>query len=216
ECGRPRRAEVLLERICGENGITQRLTKPRSPTTTGKIERLHQTLQHELLTVHPPFDTIGDAQAAVDAWRQDYNATRPHQSLGMAFPATRFAARTGELIGLRIPAELRADAATMHLDGQSNTPRATQVPGTSEPEVALAEAVQLSRIVPPSGNLWMAGQQIWLGPALAGRTVQLWAGLDRVHVLLDGHRIKTLPSRLDRTDIGWLLAAGATHAGQPP
>jgi transposase InsO family protein len=31
---------VLFERICRENGITQRLTKPRSPTTTGKIERL--------------------------------------------------------------------------------------------------------------------------------------------------------------------------------
>jgi transposase InsO family protein len=38
--GRPRPAEVLFERICRENGITQRLTKPRSPTTTGKIERL--------------------------------------------------------------------------------------------------------------------------------------------------------------------------------
>jgi hypothetical protein len=70
--------------------------------------------------------------------------------------------------------------------------------------------------VPPSGNLWIAGQQIWIGPALAGRTVQLWAGLDRVHVLLNGHRIKTLPSRLDRTDIGRLLASGARPAGQPP
>ena len=29
--GRPRPAEVLFERICRENGITQRLTKPRSP-----------------------------------------------------------------------------------------------------------------------------------------------------------------------------------------
>ena len=43
--GKPRPAEVLFERICRENGITQRLTKPRSPTTTGKIERLHQTLR---------------------------------------------------------------------------------------------------------------------------------------------------------------------------
>jgi transposase InsO family protein len=52
--GRPRPAEVLFERICRENGITQRLTKPRSPTTTGKIERLHQTLQQELLNVPEP------------------------------------------------------------------------------------------------------------------------------------------------------------------
>lgn len=32
--GKPRPAEVMFERICRENGITQRLTKPRSPTTT--------------------------------------------------------------------------------------------------------------------------------------------------------------------------------------
>jgi transposase InsO family protein len=36
---KPRPAEVLFERTCRENGITARLTKPSSPTTTGKIER---------------------------------------------------------------------------------------------------------------------------------------------------------------------------------
>ena len=40
----PDRRRCCFERICRENGITQRLTRPRSPTTTGKIERLHQTL----------------------------------------------------------------------------------------------------------------------------------------------------------------------------
>ncbi len=104
--GKPRPAEVLFERICRENGITQRLTKPRSPTTTGKIERLHQTLQLELLNVHGPFASIEDAQAAVDAWRKDYNTKRPHQSLDMAFPAARFAPAAGDALGLRIPAEL--------------------------------------------------------------------------------------------------------------
>jgi hypothetical protein len=39
------------------------------------------------------------------------------------------------------------------------------------------------------------------GPALTGRAVRLWAGLDRVHVLLDGYRVKTLPSRLDARDL---------------
>ena len=32
--GAPRPAEVLFERICRHNGITQRLTRPRSPTTS--------------------------------------------------------------------------------------------------------------------------------------------------------------------------------------
>jgi hypothetical protein len=78
---------LLAERICRENGITQRLTRPRSPTTTGKIERLHQTLQQELLNVHGAFASIEDA---LDAWRKEYNTTRPHQSLDMAFPSARF------------------------------------------------------------------------------------------------------------------------------
>src|SRR5580700_6143474 len=75
---KPRPAEVLFERICRENGITARRTRPRSPTTTGKIERLHQTLQQELLNVHGPFASIEDAQVAVDTWRKQYNAERPH------------------------------------------------------------------------------------------------------------------------------------------
>jgi transposase InsO family protein len=37
--GKPRPAEVLFERICRRNGIRQLLTKPYSPTTTGKVER---------------------------------------------------------------------------------------------------------------------------------------------------------------------------------
>jgi hypothetical protein len=43
-----------------------------------------------------------------------------------------------------------------------------------------------------------------------------WAGLSQVHVLLDGHRIKTLPSRLDARDPARLTASGAQPAGPPP
>ena len=35
--------EVLFDRICRENGVDHILTQPRSPTTTGKIERFHRT-----------------------------------------------------------------------------------------------------------------------------------------------------------------------------
>ena len=36
---------------------------------------------------------------------------------------------------------------------------------------------------------------------MTGRTVRLWAGLKQVHVLLDGHRIKTLPCHHGRRPI---------------
>jgi transposase InsO family protein len=215
--GRPRPAEVLFERICRENGITQRLTKPRSPTTTGKIERLHQTLQRELLNVHGPFAGVEDAQAAVDTWRKEYNTTRPHQSLAMSYPAARFTRPPGDALGLRVPAELRQSPSLP-------VPDAVPVPEDQGPACPLPEpghslqgqAVELDRVVPPSGNLWVAGQQIWLGPAMTGRTVRVHAGLDRVHVLLDGYRIKTLPSRLDARDLARLATAGARPAGPPP
>jgi transposase InsO family protein len=39
---------------------------------------------------------IDDAQARVDAWREDYNTMRPHQSLNIAFPAARCATAAGD------------------------------------------------------------------------------------------------------------------------
>jgi transposase InsO family protein len=81
--------EVLFDRICRENGIEHLLTAPRSPTTTGKIERFHRTLRAEFLTGRV-FPTLADAQAELNAWVASYNHDRPHQSLDMATPAERF------------------------------------------------------------------------------------------------------------------------------
>ena len=213
--GKPRPVEVLFERICRENGITQRLTKPRSPTT-GKIERLHQTLQLELLNVRGPFASMEDAQAGVDAWRKDYNTARPHQCLNMAFPAARFTAPAGEGLGLRIPAELTVQTRLPAAAGEPEPGDGAAAPHPPDLGSGQGKAVELDRLVPPSDNLWIAGQQVWLGPAMTGRTVRFWAGLTQVHVLLDGHRIKTLPSRLDARDLARLAAARARPAGPPP
>ena len=71
-------------------------------------------------------------------------------------------------------------------------------------------------MVPPSGNLWIGGQQIWIGPALSGRQVTLWADAMSLHVLLDGTRIKTLPSRLGAAELARLAASGARPAGPSP
>ncbi|MFB7917135.1 integrase core domain-containing protein [Streptomyces sp. NPDC056061] len=87
---KPFPAEVMFERICRDNGITQRLTKPRSPTTTGKIERFHGSLRRELLDSCGPFETLAVAQASIDEWVHAYNYRRPHQALDMATPISRF------------------------------------------------------------------------------------------------------------------------------
>jgi hypothetical protein len=61
--------------------------------------------------------------------------------------------------------------------------------------------------------LWIGGQQVWLGPALAGRTVTIWVDETTLHVMLDTTRLKTPPSRLGVTELVRLAADGARPAG---
>jgi len=82
--------EVLFDRICRENGIEHLLTQPRSPTTTGKIERFHRTPRDEFLSEQRLFRTIAQAQQALDEWVAYYNTEREHQSIDDLPPAQRF------------------------------------------------------------------------------------------------------------------------------
>jgi transposase InsO family protein len=81
--------EVLFDRICRENGVDHILTAPRTPTTTGKIERFHRTLRTEFNT-RQVFRNLKSAQEALDEWVRYYNAQRPHQALADATPESRF------------------------------------------------------------------------------------------------------------------------------
>ena len=82
--------EVLFDAICRQHGIEHLLTQPRSPTTTGKIERFHRSLRTEFLSQQRPFANLTAAQQALDEWVAHYNNDRPHQSLNMTTPAERF------------------------------------------------------------------------------------------------------------------------------
>jgi transposase InsO family protein len=208
--GRPRPAEVLFERICRKNGIRQRLTRPYSPTTIGKVERWHQSLQTDFLIDAGPFESIQAAQAAVDAWRAEYNHDRPHQSLDMATPASRFRPSpqaSDDALQLWAPADLEPVT--------SPVPAPDDTPAAAEP-ASWPDAVEVDRVVPPSGNLWVGGQQFWLSPARAGQTVTLWMDITTVHLSTGGWRVKTVPSRLTEVDLARLRKADARPAGPPP
>ena len=81
--------EVLFDKICRENGVEHLLTAPRSPTTTGKIERFHRTLRSEFL-MEKRFDSFEQAQVQLDNFVAFYNEQRPHQSLDMNTPSIKF------------------------------------------------------------------------------------------------------------------------------
>jgi transposase InsO family protein len=68
--------EVLFDRICRLNGVEHLLTQPRSPTTTGKIERFHRTLRVEFDT-RQMFRNLTVAQAALDEWVAFYTPAGP-------------------------------------------------------------------------------------------------------------------------------------------
>lgn len=219
--GKPRPAEVLFERICRLNGILGLLTKVRSPTTTGKVERWHQSIQNEFLDVQGPFADLASAQAALDAWRHDYNFHRPHQALDMATPASKFRAVPAaerEATALVIPPQL----AEVPGPPDREVGETEEIPEEAGAPVLLAagplnyDAVEVDREVPPSGNLRVSGQQFWLGPQRAGSKLTLWINTQVVHLSIDGRRLKTLPSRLSANDLEKLRADGARPAGPPP
>jgi hypothetical protein len=62
---------------------------PRSPTTTGKIERFHRSLRTEFL-MEKKFENFDHAQSELDCFVASYNNERPHQGIDMALPKDRF------------------------------------------------------------------------------------------------------------------------------
>lgn len=208
--GKP--GETMFDRICRENGIAHRLTRPQSPTTTGKIERFHQTLRRELLDDCDPFADVVAAQAAVDGWLEDYNRMRPHQALDMAVPASRFVPKPrSEQNALPVVLPARLDLLTPPTPAPPEQPPPEPVAMVWPMAEGEVGAIELERVVPASGNLSLRGQQIWFGPALAGITVTLRVDVNRLHVLIGGGRHKTLPSKLSGRDLKALLAGGGAR-----
>lgn len=161
--------EVLFDRICRENGIEHLLTRPRTPTTTGKIERFHRTLRAEFDT-RQMFSSLRIAQQALDEWVAYYNTTRPHQALSDATPLDRFRsplASQQQGSGSAIPV---APTRTV-----INSARATDRDG----------AGWISRRVGPNGIVSVNWQQVSVGKHRAGQRcdvlvtnqlLQFWIG----------------------------------------
>jgi transposase InsO family protein len=70
-------------------GVTVIHSRVRHPETLGKDERFHRTLEAECLAGHQ-FSTFDQVQRCFDSWRDIYNFERPHESLGMEPPTSRY------------------------------------------------------------------------------------------------------------------------------
>jgi len=73
-------------------------SRPGKPTDNCFIETFNGSLRDECLNTHW-FESIDDAKQTIEAWRRDYNESRPHQALNSNSPANF--ARQARLSGIQ-------------------------------------------------------------------------------------------------------------------
>jgi transposase InsO family protein len=173
---------VMFDRICNDNGIKHLLTAPYSPTTTGKVERLHKTMRREFFTPSDrKFATIGELQAALDGWVEEYNTARPHQSCGGRPPAERFRL-AGQPIAPDEPAAISSQAA----------PVATPA----------RRPAGVSRWVNAAGKISLGGFSYRVGASYAGEPVEVVVAGGLVDILHAGVVVATHAQRLRADQAG--------------
>ncbi len=189
--------EVLFDRVLRENGVEHLLTQPRSPTTTGKVERFHRAIRTEFRTDRV-FADLGAAQAELDAWVDQYNHQRPHQALGMLTPASRFLQKAAEVSPIR-----RAAPST-------------------RPDPGRNDGDWVARRASGVGVVTVNWQQVCLGIAAAGRNIDVWVTdqvlqfYDDDNLLRTEKRSSTGPVRKKRASIpGGRETLQASGTNQP-
>jgi len=69
-----------------KRGIQLDFIAPGRPVENGMIESFNGKLRDECLNLHW-FESLEEARVLIERWRQEYNETRPHSSLGNLAPA---------------------------------------------------------------------------------------------------------------------------------
>ena len=68
-----------------QNGVKIDFSRPGKPTDNGHIKSFNGTFRDECLNTHW-FTTLGEARLMIEAWRREYNESRPHRALGEGTP----------------------------------------------------------------------------------------------------------------------------------
>jgi len=83
----------LMDLWAYHHGVRMDFSRRGKPTDNAFIETFNGTLRDQCLNLHW-FDTIAQAGQLIEAWRRDYNESRPHTALGNLPPA-EYATRPG-------------------------------------------------------------------------------------------------------------------------
>ncbi len=85
-----------------QNGVKIDFSRPGKPTDNAFVESFNGTLRAECLDTHW-FGSLAEAKESIEAWRREYNESRPHRALGEKTP-NEFAkeiAASRDLFGLQ-------------------------------------------------------------------------------------------------------------------
>ncbi len=71
----------LVDLWAYHHGTRIDFSRPGKPTDNAFIESFNGSLRDDCLNIHW-FETLAEAQRLIEAWRIDYNESRPHMALG--------------------------------------------------------------------------------------------------------------------------------------
>jgi putative transposase len=75
----------VMDKWADERGIEMELSRPGKPTDNAMVESFNGRLSQACLNQHG-FMSLDDAKVKIEAWRTDYNETRPHSALNWMSP----------------------------------------------------------------------------------------------------------------------------------
>jgi putative transposase len=81
----PEFTSQALDQWAYARGITLQFIRPGKPVENAYVESFNGRLRDECLNENW-FATLDDARVTIERWRQQYNAGRPHSSLGNRTP----------------------------------------------------------------------------------------------------------------------------------
>ena len=147
----------------------------------------------------------------MDAWRQEYNTDRPHQSLDMATPADRFRPVRRQPT-MTLPLWAPADLEPVTSPAAATCGHA----GAAAEPVSWPDAVEVDRVVPASGNMTVGAAAVLARPGPRRAAGHL---LDRHRHRAPEHRRMADQDRAvpaDRRGPGPAAPRRARPAGPPP
>lgn len=164
--GRLHGTKVAFEVNLRDLGVEMINSAPYHPQTLGKLERFHRTLEEWLKDEGPVFD-VEHLQELLDGFRFHYNRQRPHQGIGDATPAERYATEAIPTGTIRLP-------------------------GPEEMSEPVYPPYSFVRKVGSSGNVGFRGKLIQVGSRWAGAQVRVVEVERLVHIYHGDNMIRVL------------------------